>query len=81
MSRATEILDADYQKANISDIVDEYQHLTNEEKSKLKSILFKYESLFDGTLGTWKTDPVKLELKDNAKPFYSHPYQIPRIHE
>ena len=37
-------------------------------------MLFKYESLFDSTLGAWKIDPVKLNLKDNAKLFHSHLY-------
>ena len=52
-----------------------------EEKTKLKCLLFKYEELFDGTLGTWNTEPVKLDLKPGAAPFYTHLYQIPRIHE
>ena len=43
--------------------------------------MYKHESLFDGTLGTWKTKPVTLDLKPDAKPHYQHPYQIPRIHE
>ena len=81
MSRATEILDTDYKKANIDNIVEEYTHLNSKEKSKLKSLLFKHESLFDGTLGTWKTDLVNLELKPGATPYYGHPYQIPYIYE
>ena len=68
-AQATEILDTDYKKADISEIVTEYLHLNSEEKQLLKSLLYKYESLFDGTLGTWKTEPVSLELKDNGKSF------------
>ena len=55
--------------------------MSPEEKTKLKCLLFKYEELFDGTLGTWNTEPVKLDLKPGAAPFCTHPYQIPRIHE
>ena len=51
MSHVTEILDTNYKKANIDKIADECAHLTIKEKSKLKSLLFKDESLFDGTLG------------------------------
>ena len=80
-SRATEILDADYSKTDIDNVVEEYDHLSPEEKGKLKCLLYKYEDLFDGTLGTWNTEPVKLDLKPNAAPFYTHPYQIPRVHE
>ena len=52
-----------------------------EEKTKLKCLLFKYEELFDSTLSTWNTEPVKLELKPNAAPFYTHPYKIPKIYK
>ena len=51
-ARATEILDADYSKTDINNIVEEYSYLSVEEKTKLKCLLFKYEELFDGTLGT-----------------------------
>ena len=44
-------------------------------------MLRKFEDLFDGTLGTWNTTPVDLELKDNAKPVCSRPYSVPRVHE
>ena len=40
-----------------------------------------YESLFDGTLGTWKTPPVNLDLKDDATPMCSRPYPVPRVHK
>jgi hypothetical protein len=30
----------------------------------------KYQDLFDGLVGTWKTEPIQLELKDpNVKPY------------
>ena len=34
----------------------------------LHAILTKYEFLFDGTLGTWKTKPVDIELHPGEKP-------------
>jgi hypothetical protein len=40
----------------------------------LKSLLSKYEHLFDDLLGDWKTDPVGLRLK-------SSPFPVPKIHK
>ena len=40
-------------------------------------LLTKYEELFDGTLGDFKTDPVRLKLKKDAKPYHGRPYPIP----
>ena len=37
--------------------------------------------MFDGTLGTWKTDPVEFELKEDAKPICSRPYPVLKVHE
>ena len=33
-----------------------------------------------GTLGTWKTDPVDFELKEDARPVCSRPYPVPKLH-
>ena len=37
--------------------------------------------MFDGTLGTWNTDPVDIELKDDAKPHHARPYPVPKVHK
>ena len=37
--------------------------------------------MFDGTLGSWKTDPGDFELKENAEPICSRPYPLPKVHE
>jgi len=50
-NRAQRILEANYEKANIEDYVAQQSDLSSEEKSLLKTLLFKYESLFDGSLG------------------------------
>ena len=70
----TEILDADYKKADINLVVNDCLHLNMEEQSKLKSLLYHYEALFNGTLGTWKSDPVNFELKPGTTLHYSIPY-------
>jgi hypothetical protein len=55
----TRILDAKYQKADLQSIVrDNCKHLSANQQKKLLRLLTKYESLFDGTLGDWKTKPV-----------------------
>jgi hypothetical protein len=41
----------------------------------------KYELLFDGTLGNWKTKPVSFQLKEGASPYYSRAFPVPRIHK
>jgi hypothetical protein len=55
------ILDAKYEKANIDDTINSLKHLSNNQQQQLKALLYKFEHLFDGALGDWKTDPVKKE--------------------
>jgi hypothetical protein len=73
------IIESKYTPADLSKIVEECTHL---EKSEQKQLLQKYEDLFDGSLGTWKTDPIQLELKDpNVKPYHAKPYPVPHSQE
>ena len=44
------------------------QHLTMTHLNELLELLQTFEELFNGTLGTRKTDPLDSELKENAKP-------------
>ena len=48
---------------------------------QLLHLLQKFEQLFDGTLGDWKTTPVKLELKEGIRPFHGRAYPVPFIHK
>ena len=41
----------------------------------------KVEDLFDGTLVTWNTKPVDLEIKDDVRPVCSCPYPLPWVNE
>jgi hypothetical protein len=79
--RITKILDANYEKANLEEVVENATSLNREQKRKLLKTLKKFESLFDGTLGRWKTDPVTIELKDGAKPVNSRWYPVPKINK
>jgi hypothetical protein len=65
------ILDAKYQKADLQSIVkDKCKHLNADQQKKLLQLLTKYESLFDGTLGYWKTKPVSFQLKEGVSPHH-----------
>jgi hypothetical protein len=58
-------------------IVEECTHLDKAETRQLLLLLQKYEDQFDGSLGTWKTDPIQLELKDpNARPYHAKQYPV-----
>ena len=75
-----EILDSDYRKANLKTVVAGAKHLTNNEKEQLHKLLVKYESIFDGTLGEWKTDPIDFELAEGATPHSQRHYPVPRLY-
>ena len=74
-------MDVKYAPADIDEMMSKCTHLTNNERRDLRSLLQKFEPLFDGTLGTW-TDPIDLELKDqDAKPYHAKPYPVPQSQE
>ncbi len=75
------ILDSNYQKANLKEIVRAAKHLNEREKSLLYKLLMKFEDVFDGTLGEWKTDPVDFELVDGAKPHSQRHYPVPHLYK
>jgi hypothetical protein len=79
--RIKKILDAKYEPANLDEIVESCSHLTQIEQIQLKTLLKKYEQLFDGTLGTWIGDTYDIELKSDATPYHARAFPIPRIHE
>jgi hypothetical protein len=76
------ILDAKYAKADLPAIIKKNcSHLTASDREKLLSVLLKFESLFDGTLGDWKLPPVSFELKEDMKPYHGRPYPVPHKHK
>ncbi len=73
---------AKYKKADLPAIIRENcSHLTASNREKLFSVLLKFKSLFDGTLGDWKLPPVSFELKEGMKPYHGRPYPIPHKHK
>jgi hypothetical protein len=80
--RVTWILDAKYKKADLQAIVrDNCKHLSTDQQKKLLQLLKKYESLFDGTLGDWKTKPVSFQLKEGVSPYHGLVFPVPKVHK
>jgi hypothetical protein len=78
--RVTWILDAKYQKADLQSIVKgKCKHLSTDQQKKLLQLLTKYETLFDGTLGDWKTKPVSFQLKEGVSPYHGQAFQVPKV--
>ena len=75
------ILDAKYSKADIKTIAESSTHLDPQERNDLYRLLKKYESLFDGNLGTLHGKPYDIKLKPDAEPYHGKPFPVPRIHE
>ena len=78
--RMVRILDSNYKKANLKEVVAGAKHLNEKQKEKLYKLLLKYESIFDGTLGKWQTEPVDFELKEGTKPHSQRFYPVPHIY-
>ena len=78
----TQILDANYKRADLQSIVkDKCKHFTANQQTKLLQLLTKYEPLFDGTLGDWKTMPVSFQLKEGVSPYHGRAFPVPKIHK
>jgi hypothetical protein len=79
---AMRILDAIYSKADLESVVrDNCKRLSADQQKKLLQILKKYESLFNGTLGDWKTKLVSFQLKEGVSPYHGRAFPVPKIHE
>ncbi len=64
------ILDAKYEKIDLPAIIRKNcSHLQASDREKLLSMLLKFESLFNGTLGDWNLPPVSFKLKEGMKPY------------
>jgi hypothetical protein len=75
------ILDAKYHKRDLQSIVrDDCKHLSANQQKKLLQLLKKYESLFDGTLGDWKTKLVSFQLKEGVSPYHGQAFPVPKVH-
>jgi len=78
--RVKRILDAKCDKADIEKICEEQAELDKQQCEQLAVLLRKCEVLFDGQLGRWHGQEVKLELQEGAKPYHARAYNTPRRH-
>jgi hypothetical protein len=80
--RIQNIVENKYCPADLNKIAQDCNLLSDVEKETLYKLLKKFEHLFDGTLGSWNTDPIELELKEaDTKPYHAKPYPVPHSQE
>ena len=71
------LLESKYKKADLSAVIDNQMHLTDDQKGKFGQVLKEFEDLFEGQLGAWNGPTIDIELKDRVTPFHGRPYKIP----
>ena len=82
VERIQSIIDAKYNAADLNTLVKDIKTINKHQKRQLYTLLTKYKELFDGGLGSWKTGPIKVELKDPiCKPYHAKPYPVPLAQE
>ena len=75
-------MDATYAPADLEKITAKCSELNSQQQSQLLGLMQRYNYLFDGTLGTWKTELVDLALNDpDCKPYHAKPYPVPHSQE
>ena len=79
--RMKRILDAKYSKASLKTIAESSTYLDPQERNELYTLLKKYESLFDGNIGTWHGKLYVIKFKPDAEPYHGKPFPVPCIHE
>ena len=77
----SQIPDAECKKADSEETVGGTSASNPDKQRKLKELLSKAESLFDGTLGEWDCKPHHIQLKEEAKPCHAKPFPVPKAHE
>jgi hypothetical protein len=79
--RQTLILYANYEAAaDLKEIIKNISTIKEIERNKLLLLLRKYEHLFDGTCGDFKTSEVKFNIKENANPYHAKTFPVPKNH-
>ena len=80
ITRLKHILDAKYEKADLREVTEEADYLTEKEKKQLRELLEEHKELFDGTLGKWEMAPYEVELRPDATPYHARAFPIPKCH-
>ena len=79
-SYATEILDAKYSVLDIDGVVNDMNHLTDNQKDDMRNLLNKHKKLFDGTLGVYPHKKFHIDTDGSIAPVHARAYPVPRIH-
>jgi hypothetical protein len=79
--RTVQMLDASYEKADLSDITSKCTHLSKEERTAPLKLLLQCEDLFDGTPGTWKGPEKAFKTCKDGVPHFARPFPVPQTHE
>ena len=79
--KMVKILNSIYEKADLKQVANNATKLNAEERTYLLSLFKDSEDLFDGDLGDWATEPVKLDLKPGYRPFNGKYYPVPIINK
>jgi len=79
--RQNKILDTDCSKVELKDYTDSLDYMSKSEREKLREILGQFPTLFGGGLGRLNIEPIRLELKEGAKPYHAKPFGIPKAYE
>jgi len=78
--RVKRILDAKCDKTDVEKICEEQAELVKQQRGPPAVLLCKHEAMFDGQLGHWHGQEVKLELQEGANPYHAHACNVPRCH-
>ena len=70
------ILDAKYIKSNLKKITESSTHLDLQEKNEVYTLLKRYESLFNGNLGTWHGKPYHIKLKPYSEQYHGKTFPV-----
>merc|ERR1712012_431239 len=76
-TRLKKISDAKYEPIKISQVVKNSTDLCKNNQSKFKELFQKFQSMFDGSLGHWKSKSINIELKEGAQPYHAQAYPVP----
>ena len=77
--RQGHILDANYTKVNIDEMVDGLD-IQRSSKRSLRSTLNKFQKLFGGGVGKLDMEPVSISLKESLKPYQGLYFSIPQAY-
>ena len=77
MFQSTEVLDRAYSSITAKEVASLWTHLIEEEQTSLEKFLTKYSTIFDGKLGCYPHNKIKLDIPPNAQLIQKRPYPVP----